>query len=139
MRSQIAGLPLDIIMLKDYTDCVPDYYTPILITNEEMIKTQPDVVKAFVQVAARGYADAIQNPAEAADILLKVAPDLDPALVKASAEWLAAQYQADAPRWGEQKAEVWQKFVDFMVTNKVLETGYDVNTAFTNEYLPTGE
>ena len=136
LRSQVAGLPLDIIMLKDYTQCVPDYYTPILITNEEMIKAKPDVVEAFVQAAARGYADAIQNPSEAADILLKAAPDLDPALVKASADWLAAQYQADAPRWGAQKAEVWQKFVDFMITNKVLDKAYDVNTAFTNAYLP---
>lgn len=136
LRSQVAGLPLDIIMLKDYTQCVPDYYTPILITNEEMIKTRPDVVKAFVQAAARGYADAIKNPAEAADILLKAAPDLDPALVKLSAEWLASQYQADASQWGEQQAEVWQKFVDFMVTNKVLDKAYDVNAAFTNDYLP---
>ena len=51
------------MMLMDYLDCVPDYYTPILITSQEMIDEQPDVVAAFVQATARGFAYAIQNPA----------------------------------------------------------------------------
>jgi ABC-type nitrate/sulfonate/bicarbonate transport system substrate-binding protein len=136
LRAEIAGLLLDVLMLKDYAQCVPDYYTPILITNETVIKDKPEVVRAFVGAVARGYAFAIENPAAVADILLKAAPDLDPALVKASAAWLATQYQADAPRWGEQQAEVWEKFVAFMVTNKVLETPFDVTDAFTNDFLP---
>jgi ABC-type nitrate/sulfonate/bicarbonate transport system substrate-binding protein len=136
LRGQQQGLKVDFLMLKDYTDCVPDYYTPLLITNETLIKDQPDVVKAFVQATARGYADAIRNPAEAADILLKAAPDLDANLVKASAAWLAGQYQADAPRWGEQRAEVWQRFGDYMLKNGALKAPIDVKAAFTNDFLP---
>jgi ABC-type nitrate/sulfonate/bicarbonate transport system substrate-binding protein len=136
IRAGQQNLPLDFIMLKDYTQCVPDYYTPLLITNEDMIKNQPDVVRAFVQATARGYANAIKNPGEAADILLKAVPDLDANLVKASAEWLADQFQAEAPRWGEQKSEVWQAFTDFLITNKALETPVEVDKAFTNEFLP---
>jgi ABC-type nitrate/sulfonate/bicarbonate transport system substrate-binding protein len=136
IRAQQQGFKTSFLMLKDYTNCVPDYYTPLLITNEDMIKNQPDVVRAFVQATARGYAFAIQNPTEAADILLKAAPDLDPKLVKASAQWLAAQFQADAPRWGEQRAEIWQGFTDFLVKNGVLKETIEVKPAFTNEFLP---
>jgi ABC-type nitrate/sulfonate/bicarbonate transport system substrate-binding protein len=115
---------------------VPDYYTPILITSESMVEEQPDVVAAFVQATARGFADAIQNPGEAADILLEAAPELDAELVQASAEWLAPQYQADAPRWGQQSLDVWQGFSDFLVENGILAAGIDAEAAFTNEYLP---
>jgi ABC-type nitrate/sulfonate/bicarbonate transport system substrate-binding protein len=136
IRGQRLGLDLDVLMLKDYADCVPDYYTPLLITNEDMIKTQPDVVRAFVQATARGYAYAIQHPDEAADMLVAAAPDIDAGLVKESAQWLAAQFQAEAPRWGEQKAEIWQGFTDFLVTNGALKNPIDVKAAFTNEFLP---
>jgi len=136
IRADLQGYKLDFVMLRDYTQCVPDYYTPLLITNEDMIKNQPDVVRAFVQATARGYAYAIQHPDEAANMLLKAAPDLDANLVKRSAAWLANQYQAEAPRWGEQRAEVWQGFTDFLVKNKALDKAIDVKTAFSNDFLP---
>jgi ABC-type nitrate/sulfonate/bicarbonate transport system substrate-binding protein len=130
------GANLDWVMLRDYSQCVPDWYTPILITSEDMINKQPDVVKAFVQATARGYAYAIQHPDEAADILLKAAPDLSPEPIHQSAQWLAAEFQADAPRWGEQKTEVWQSFTDFLVKSGALKAPIEVKLAFTNDFLP---
>src|SRR5579859_954192 len=113
LNAKQAGIPLDFVMLKDYTKCVPDYYTPILITNESDIANRPDVVKAFTQATARGYTYAIQHPDEASDILVKAVPDLNATLVKESSEWLASQYQAEAPRWGQQSNAIWQGFVNF--------------------------
>ncbi len=138
LRAKQQNTPLDFIMLHDYVKCVPDYYTPLLITNEDMIKKQPDVVRAFTQATARGYVYSIQHPDEASDILLKTAPELDPKLVKESSQWLADQFQADAPRWGEQKTEIWQGFTDFLVKNGALKTPIDVKTAFTNDFLAGG-
>ena len=134
--AELRGVELDAIMLMDYLDCVPDYYTPILITSRDMIETRPDVVAAFTQATARGFAFAIQNPAQAAEILIEAVPEIDPDLVRASAEWLASQYQADAPRWGQQSVEVWQGFSDFLVENGILAEGIDAEAAFTNDFLP---
>ncbi|MCC7208074.1 MAG: ABC transporter substrate-binding protein [Anaerolineae bacterium] len=136
IRAERQGLDLSLLMLKDYTDCVPDYYTPILITGETMIAEQPDVVRAFVQATARGYADAIVDSAGAAAIMLDAAPDLDRTLVEASAAWLAGEFQADAPRWGEQRAEIWDAFTAYMVENGALAEPIDSATAFTNDFLP---
>ena len=138
IRAEQANLQLDVLMLKDYATCVPDYYTPILITNETMIAEQPETVRAFVGAVAKGYAFAIKQPSEAAAILLKAAPDLgtDSKLVNASAAWLADQFQAEAPRWGEQDPEIWAKFAAFMVDNKILAEAFDTSKAFTNAFLP---
>lgn len=136
IRAEQQGLDLSLLMLKDYTECVPDYYTPILITNETLVAEQPDVVAAFVQATARGYADAIRDPEGAAQILLEAAPDLDSALIEASAAWLADEFQADAARWGEQRAEIWDAFTAYMVDNGALAEPIDSAAAFTNEFLP---
>lgn len=135
INAEVNGNDLSTIMLMDYAECVPDYYTPILLTTSTMIADNPEVVRAFVQATARGYADAITNPAEAADILLEAVPELDEALVRASAAWLADQYQADAPRWGQQTLAVWQGFTTFLVDNGLIAE-FDVEAVFTNEFLP---
>lgn len=136
IRAEVQGIALNVLLLQDYLDCVPDYYTPILITSEAIIEERPDVVRAFVEAVSRGYTWAIENPDEAAEILLEAAPELDPDLVHKSQAWLADQYQADAPRWGEQKQEVWERFTEFLVENGALDEPIDVETAFTNEFLP---
>ena len=137
IRAKQQGLTVDYIFLKDYTKCIPDYYTPILITSADEIVKHPDVVKAFVQATARGYAYAIQHPDDAAAILIKAVPDLDAALVKESSEWLAGQFQADAPRWGQQKLSIWQGYSDFLIKGGAsLDHGIDAKTAFTNDFLP---
>jgi ABC-type nitrate/sulfonate/bicarbonate transport system substrate-binding protein len=136
LRAELAGQELDYLMLSDYPECVPDFYTPILIANETLIAEQPDVVAAFVQATARGYADSINKPAEAAAILLAAEPSLDPALVEASAAYLAEQFMADAEQWGLQKQEVWALFTAFLVEIGELEAPFTVAEAFTNDFLP---
>lgn len=135
IRGETEGTELDTLMLQDYADCVPDYYTPILLTSQTMIAENPEVVAAFVQATARGYANAIADPETAAEILLEAVPELDSDIVQNSALWLADQYQADAPRWGQQELAIWQGFTDFLIDNALIAE-LDVETVFTNEFLP---
>lgn len=135
IEAELRGEKLDMLYVKDYSDKL-DYYTPILTTSEKMIAKDPDTVKAFVHAVSKGYEFAIDNPSEAADILIKEVPDLDPELVKKSQEWLAPRYKDDAKRWGEQKLDVWKNYSDWMTENKLLEGKFDPKAAFTNEYLP---
>lgn len=135
INAELQGIELDIIMLRDYLDCVPDYYTPILITNETMIADDPETVKAFVEASARGFEFAIANPEAAAGILLTANPDLDADLVKASQLWLANEYQAEASQWGIQSEEIWQNYANFLIENGIIET-FDGKRAFTNQFLP---
>ncbi len=135
-QAKEQGLDLNVVMMKDYTSCIPDYYTPVVIASEDTIANRPDVVKAFLKALSRGYDYAIQHPSEAADILVKAVPELDSKLVHDSQAWLSGQYQADAPRWGEQKLSVWQDYTDWMVRNGVLEKPIEADKAFTNDFLP---
>jgi ABC-type nitrate/sulfonate/bicarbonate transport system substrate-binding protein len=135
VEAELRGEPINMIYLTQYSDKL-DYYTPILVTNEKMIKENPDIVKRFMAATSKGYEYAIAKPDEAADILIKAAPDLDPKLVKASQKWLSPKYQDDAPRWGEQKQAVFENYAEWMYEHKLLDKKLDASKAFTNDFLP---
>lgn len=135
VEAELRGEKINMVYLTDYSEKL-DYYTPVLATSEKMIEDDPETVKAFVNAAAKGYEFAIGQPEEAADILLKNAPDLDSELVKKSQEWLSPRYQDDAARWGEQKLEVWENYAEWMHENGLLDKELDAGKAFTNDFLP---
>ncbi len=135
-QAEQQGIDLDLVMMEDWLDCIPDYYTPVLIASESTLAERPEVVRAFLAAVSRGYNFAIHDPEEAAGILLKAAPELDPALVQTSQAWLSPRYQAEAPRWGEQRLEVWQAYSSWMTEHGILTTPIDASAAFTNEFLP---
>ena len=112
-----------------------DFYTPVLVTNRAWAAANKDRAKQFLAAVSRGYAFASEHPAEAAEILLKHAPELDRTLVHRSQEYLADRYQGDAPRWGEIDPARWGRFYRWMYEKGLLEK--DIGEGgFTNEYLP---
>jgi len=135
-QAQQQGVDINVVMMEDYFDCIPDYYTPVVIANEDTIGNKPQVVRAFVEALSRGYDFAIDYPEDAADMLLAAVPELNTELVKSSQNWLSGYYQADAPRWGEQKESVWQGYTDWMVEYNILSAPISADDAFTNEFLP---
>ena len=135
VEAELRGKDIDMVYLTDYSDKL-DYYTPVLSTNEKMIAEKPEIVEKMVAAVAKGYEYAIENPEDAANILLVAAPDLSQDLVINSQKWLADKYQDDAEQWGVQKLDVWKNYADWMTENGVLEGDFDPEQAFTNEFLP---
>ena len=138
IEAELRNEAINMIYVTDYSKSL-DYYTPVLATNETMIDENPETIKKFLKATSKGYQLAIDNPEEAADILIAAVPDLDPELVRASQEWLASKYQDDAAQWGEQKLEVWENYATWMYENELLEAELDSEQAFTNEFLPENE
>ena len=136
VAADVAGLDTDYFAFKDINP-VFDYYTPAIIGNTEWMSDNPDVAKAFLSAAKKGYEFAVENPDDAADILLEAVPELENGeLVKESQRWLAAEYKADVDRWGYIDPERWNRFYEWINENKLFEANVPENTGFTNEYLP---
>lgn len=135
VEAELRGESINIVYLTDYSEKL-DYYTPVLATSEKNIEKNPDLVRKFVSAVSKGYLFAIEKPEEAAEILIKAVPELDPDLVKESQRWLANKYQDDAPKWGHQKLEVWENYADWMYERGLLDQRLDAEKAFTNEFLP---
>ena len=134
---EVAGLPIDYFDFADF-DPVLDFYTPIIVSNNDWLENNPETAKAFLAALSRGYEYAAENPKEAADILMEAAPELksNAELVYRSQEYLAGEYIADAARWGEIDPDRWGGYFTWLNDNGLMETPLDPAMGFTNEYLP---
>lgn len=134
---ETAGLETDYFEFADI-DPVFDYYTPVIIGNNAWLEENPKTAKAFIDALSKGYNFAVENPKEAADILMEAAPELksNSELVYASQEYLAAEYIADASKWGEFDPERWAAFYNWLNEKSLLEEKINPEFGFTNEYLP---
>lgn len=135
VQAQTRGIDLNMIMINDLR-CVPDYYTPVIITSEQLIAERPAVARRFVAATSKGYQFAISSPEQATESLLNAAPELDAQGVRASQAYLATRYQADAPRWGQQQAEIWRGYAQWMNERQLITKMIEPEQAFTNQFLP---
>lgn len=135
IATKVAGLETDYFAFKDINP-VFDYYTPVVIANNEFLKEEPDTAKAFLNALKKGYEFAIENPDDAADILCKAAPELDEELVAASQEYLADRYKAEVERWGYIDPDRWNAFYQWLNENKLTEEEIPKDAGFSNDYLP---
>jgi len=134
---EVAGLDTDYFAFADI-DPVFDFYTPVIIGNNTYLEEHTDQAKAFMAALTKGYEYSMENPEEAAQILMDAAPELksNEELVVASQKYLAKEYQADAQRWGEFDADRWSGFFTWLNDNQLLEGTVDPNAGFSNDYLP---
>lgn len=135
IEARRRGIKLNTIMLKDLNPIL-DYYTPVIITNENHVKNEKKLVARFMKAVSRGYKFSIKNPTEAAEILIKSAPELNAELVKQSQVYLSKEYQAEANKWGIQREEVWKRYAEWLSDQKLINKMINAKEAFTNEFLP---
>jgi ABC-type nitrate/sulfonate/bicarbonate transport system substrate-binding protein len=127
----------------------PDFYQVVLACDRGWLARDPAAARAFVSATAKGFAYAASNPDDAAAILVAANPgvfDANPALPRASAEYLAAQRLLvdSSGAVGVQTLPQWTGYSKFLFDQGLLTdaNGAKVTSApdyaslFTNEFLP---
>jgi len=138
VNAELSGVPCDYWDFASLSEDL-DYYTPVILANNDFLKSDPETARAFLAATAKGYAYAAEHPREAADLL--IAGDTTGSLtdskdlVYASQEWISKQYVADAKAWGWMDAERWNRFYAWLSANGL--TAHDLTgVGFSNDYLP---
>ena len=135
IEAKLKNIPIDFIDIGKLNNDL-DYYTPVIIANENKLKEDPETAKKFLKAVTKGYGYSIEKPEESAAILLKNAPETDKTLAIESQKYLKSQYKAEAKRWGEMKESVWNNYTKFLLDRKLIDKDMKASEAFTNEYLP---
>lgn len=129
------GLDTNFFYFKDYGDEL-DYYSPVIIANNDYLKDNADLSKAFLDAVSKGYEYAVENPEEAAEILVDANEGMDLELCIESQKWLADKYIDDASSFGIIDSDRWNSFFDWVYENRLCEYEIPDDYGFTNEYLP---
>ena len=129
------GMKTNFFYMKDFVPAF-DYYSPVIIANNDYLKSHKEEAKKFIQAVKKGYQYAIEHPEEAADILIKQAPALanQRDFVLASQKYLSSQYASDKDKWGQFDPKRWNAFYAWakeqgLVSNDLEDKG------FTNELV----
>jgi NitT/TauT family transport system substrate-binding protein len=112
-----------------------------LFTSEKMIAEKSDVVKRFVKAYMQAFADVIDRPEEAADIVIRANPEL-----AAKKDVLVAQLQADikstffspdtkANGLGWMTKERWEATIKTLVDQSAMKQSIDAGAAFNDSFL----
>jgi len=141
INAEVEGVDCDYWSFSDISPEL-DYYTPVILANNDFLSESPDIAKAFLRATKKGYEYAAEHPQEAADLLIEGdnTGSLTGArdLVYASQEWISGQYTADAPAWGVFDESRWNAFYSWLYSNGL--TAHDLSgIGFTNEYLSEAE
>ena len=133
MAAELAGLDYSYLSFRE-ADPVFDFYTPVIIANNDYLTEHPENSRRFIQATQKGYAFAIENPEEAANILVEAIPELDLELVKAGQIYLADLYQAESSVWGYIDETRWENFYQWMFEQELIDKPLG-KQGFTNEYV----
>lgn len=133
-NANLQNYPVNYFAFGDMSP-VFDFYTPVIAVNDTWAAENPELVKAFLRAAKRGYEYAAEYPKEAGDLLCKAVPELDPALIQEAQAIISPQYIADASSWGVIDEERWSGFYQWINDYQLSEKPFDPKAGFTMEYL----
>jgi NitT/TauT family transport system substrate-binding protein len=131
LRSQ--GYEVDVIRVADYMQLVSNG----LVTNEETIAENPEMVTAFIDAMLKGIADTVENPVEAYDISKNYVENLADADTDLQRKVLAesiALWQIDPLGYTEPSG--WINMQQVLLDMGLLAEPQDLDQAFTNALLP---
>ncbi len=120
-----------------YADFGLDVYGSGFATQDALIEKQPDLVRAFLKAAYRGYADAARDPKGALAIIRKAYPLLDEAVterqIRETADLMAAE--GGSHRLTPEKVA---RTVTYLQASGQLRGFDQTPQLFTNAFVPMG-
>ncbi|HID50792.1 MAG TPA: myristoyl transferase [Anaerolineae bacterium] len=123
------GVPVNVLPVSDFMDMVANG----IITNEETIAENPELVQGFVRAVLRGLEDTLADPDAAYEISKRYVEGLDdgrkPVLTASLDLW-----QADT--LGLTNAQSWQNTHDVLLRAGLLDAPVpDLDAAYTNRFV----
>lgn len=133
VQLKAKGYELNELRVADYVQLASNG----LITNEETLNKNPDLVRKMVAAFLKGLQETIANPDEAYEISKKYVENLAQADEKVQREVLARSIELwRAERLGYSDAQAWQNMNDTLLKMGLLKQPVDVSKAFTNQFIP---
>lgn len=134
VHAKLKGVDTNFFFLRDY-EPIFDYYAPVVITNNKLLNSNPQLVKKTLAAMKKGYIYAAKNPEESANILIKYAPETNKELALASQKYISKQYLDDEGDWGKFDYDRWDRFYDWVYKQGLIDKPLPPQAGVSNDYL----
>jgi ABC-type nitrate/sulfonate/bicarbonate transport system substrate-binding protein len=127
-----AGYEPNVILLSDYGF---DSYDFLVITTEDMIANQREVVAEFMRAFRHGVQDAVDSPDKAAELAVSYNPGLDLAGQEARMRIFLPLINPAGGTLGGLEPEIFGFNYDLLLKGGVLTQPFDVTQAYTVDFI----
>lgn len=127
------GYAINEIRVSDYAQLASNG----ILTNETVLKENPELARAFNRAFLRGLKDVIDNPDEAYEICKKFVENLAQADESVQKQVLAASIAMwVTPNPGYSDPAAWENMQSLLLEMGMYPDPVDISKAFSNDYLP---
>ncbi len=133
IQLESEGYQVNVMGVSDYLAMVSNG----LITNEQTLQQNPDLVKRMIRAFIRGIQYTVDNPDEAYQITTRYVDSLstaDQTVQKAILNATIKLYQTDP--WGQSDPQAWDNMQKVLLDMTLLKSPLDLSQVFSNDYLP---
>ena len=132
LEAEAAGYELNVIYPDDYG---VHFYTDLIFTTDELIKTQPDLVTRFLRATLKGWTYALENSTKMGSIIQNYDPELEPRLEEAKLIASLPLINTGENYIGWMKPEVWAGMEQTLREQKALATPSEISQVYTLQFL----
>jgi NitT/TauT family transport system substrate-binding protein len=112
-----------------------------IVVHNDLIKSDPDLLRAFVPASIKGFLYGRQHPDEAVAAVMKYSPTADPAIIKREFEvswktWVTPATKGKPLGWESDAS--WASTIDVLKHFGGVTAALTPSQLYTNEFVPTG-
>jgi NitT/TauT family transport system substrate-binding protein len=127
-----AGYEINIIYPDDYGI---HFYGDVIITTDDLIAEQPELVQRFARATLKGWTYAVENPAAIGAIVKKYKPDADEELESAKMIASLPLVNTGEDFIGWMKPEGWETMEKTLREQGVLTNPVEITQVYTLQFL----
>ncbi len=133
VQLRLAGQEVIVIPVADYIDLPANG----LVTNEQLIAQNPELVQRMVNALLAAYRYTLANPDEAFAISLRAVPEAggdNEAANRAIFDASLPLWAADEAQFGRSDPLIWQQAAEFMLEMGLIDAAVDTENIVTNRF-----
>jgi NitT/TauT family transport system substrate-binding protein len=132
LEIQRAGYKLNFIYPDDYGI---HFYGDILITTDDLIQSDPDLVQRFLRASLKGWTYVVENPGASGAFVQQYNPNADPTLESAKVTTSIPLVNTGEDFIGWMKPEVWANMERTLREQAVLSSPLNIDDVYTMRFL----
>ncbi len=132
LEVQRAGYAINIIYPDDYGI---HFYGDVLITTDNLIANDPDLVLKFTRATLKGWTFAVEHPETAGSLVQNYNPDADAALEVARMTTSIPFVNTGEDFIGWMRPEIWEAMEQTLREQDVLKNALNVDQIYTLQFL----
>ena len=111
------------------------FYSDTIVSTDEFISNNPDLVLRFLLATLKGHNYAIENPDEAVAATMKYAEVQDPEVQLEMLEASIPLMHTGQNPIGWMESERWEAMYHILIDQKEIKESFDLSSAYTMEFI----